>query len=195
MKSRKDYRVSPQIAGLSWLAAALTLLAAFAPSGLAATRGAFYYPWYPATWTINGAHVAYHPLLGYYDSSSVRVVDRHVRMLNWAKVDVAIASWFGPGSQSESTRIPLLLRRTVAPLKWALFYECEGNSPSGSSCRGGGPDPTVAAIQKDLAYASAYTASPAYMRVNGRPLVFVWSAGDSSVRWPLAGSRPHPAGT
>ena len=156
------------------------LLAASAPPGLAATRGAFYYPWYPATWSVNGAHVAYHPLLGYYNSSSARVVDRHVRMLNYADVDVAIASWFGPGSQSESTRIPLLLRRSVAPLEWALFYECEGNRPTGSSCRSGGPDPSVAAIRNDLAYASAYTASSAYVRVNGRPLIFVWSAGDSS---------------
>jgi hypothetical protein len=150
------------------------------PAAAAATRGAFYYPWYPATWTVNGAHVSYHPLLGYYSSSDTSVVDRHIRMLNYAKVDVGIASWFGPGSQSESTRIPLLLKRTVGPLKWALFYECEGNPSHGSSCPSGGPDPSVAAIQKDLAYASAYTSSPTYMRVNGRPLIFVWSAGDAS---------------
>jgi hypothetical protein len=172
------------------LAIVATLLAVLAPRGEAATRAAFYYPWYPATWTVNGAHVAYHPLLGYYNSSSASVVDRHVQMLNYANVDVAIASWFGPGSQSESTRIPLLLSRSVAPLKWALFYECEGNPPSGSSCQSGGPDPSVAAIQNDLAYASAYTSSPAYTHVNGRPLIFVWSAGDAScevaARWKQA---------
>ena len=88
--------------------------------------GAFYYPWYPATWTVNGAHVAYHPLLGYYSSSSLRVVDRHVRTLNYAKVDVAIASWFGPGSQSEATRIPLLLRRTVAPAEVGAVLRMRG---------------------------------------------------------------------
>lgn len=161
-----------------------------APTGDAATRGAFYYPWYPETWTVNGAHVAYHPRLGYYSSSKTSVVDRHVQALNYAGVDVGIASWFGPGSHSEAYRIPLLLRRTVGHLKWALYYECEGNPARGSSCRSGGPNPTVQAIRNDLAYASIYASSRAYMRVNGRPLIFVWSPGDAACevanRWKQA---------
>lgn len=158
----------------------VALLAGLAPASEAATRGAFYYPWYPQTWTVNGSHVAYHPLLGYYSSSDRSVVDRHVQWLNYANVGVAIASWFGPGSQSESTRIPLLLSRTVPPLEWTLYYECEGNPTQGSSCPSGGPNPSVAAIQSDLNYASAYAGSPSYARVNGKPLIFVWSAGDSA---------------
>jgi hypothetical protein len=161
-----------------------------APAAGAATRGAFYYPWYPETWTVSGIHVAYHPLLGYYNSSRRSVVDRQVRWLNYARVDVAIASWFGPGSHSESTRIPLLLDRTVSPLKWALYYECEGNPTQGSSCRSGGRNPFVTAIRNDLAYATKYTRSPAYMRVNGRPLIFVYgnddAACDVSARWKQA---------
>jgi hypothetical protein len=175
----------------AWCAAiAIVLLAGLAPAGKAATRGVFYYPWFPETWTVNGSHVAYHPALGYYNSSDQAVVDRHVQALNYANVDVAIASWFGPGSHSESIRIPLLLNRTVPPLKWALYYECEGNPTQGSSCKSGGPDPSVAAIQSDLAYASAYASSPSYMRVGGRPLIFVYSAGDSAcavaTRWKQA---------
>jgi Glycosyl hydrolase family 99 len=143
---------------------------------------------------VNGAHVSYHPALGYYSSSDPAVVDRHVAALNYANVDVAIASWFGPGSQSEASRIPLLLSRTAGPLRWALYYECEGNPPAGSSCQSGGPDPSAAAIESDLAYASAYAGSPAYMRVNGRPLIFVYSAGDSCAvadRWKQAAPGWH----
>jgi hypothetical protein len=165
-------------------------LFALASPAAAATRGAFYYPWYPETWTVGGAHVAYHPQLGYYSSSTPSVVDRHVRALNYASVDVGIASWFGPGSHSEAFRIPLLLRRTVGHLKWALYYECEGNPTRRSSCRSGGPNPTVEAIRNDLAYASIYASSHAYMRVNGRPLIFVWSPGDAACevasRWKQA---------
>jgi hypothetical protein len=169
---------------------ALAVALAFVPNAEAALRAAFYYPWYPATWTVNGAHVSYHPLLGYYSSSDPAVVDRHVQSLNYANVDVAIASWWGPHSQSESTRIPLLLSRTNPPLKWALFYECEGNSPSGSSCPNGGPNPSVGAIQSDLTYASSYTNNSSYMRINGRPLIFLWSTGDDpcevAARWKQA---------
>jgi hypothetical protein len=172
------------------VAIVLALFPVLATASQAATRGAFYYPWYPATWTVNGAHVAYHPLLGYYSSSDQSVVDRHIQWLNYANVDVAIASWFGPGSQSEATRIPLLLSRTVPPLKWSLYYECEGNPPQGSSCQSGGPNPSVAAIKSDLAYAGAYASSPSFMRINGKPLIFVWSAGDAACevadRWKQA---------
>jgi hypothetical protein len=178
----------------SILAAALcaAVCAALAPASQAATRGAFYYPWYPETWTVGGVHVAYHPLLGYYNSSGRAVVDRHVRWLNYARVDVGIASWFGPGSHSEAKRIPLLLSRTVAPLKWALFYECEGNPTRGSSCRSGGPNPSVTAIRDNLTYASPYIHSPSYKHINGRPLIFVWNVGDAPCeiahRWKQAAS-------
>jgi hypothetical protein len=125
--------------------------------------------------------------LGYYDSSATAVVDQHVSALDWGGFDAAIASWWGPGTHKEPTRIPLLLERTRAlgsPLKWALYYECEG---------GGcpvGPDPAPDAIAADLAAAGAYAAHPSYLRIGGRPVLFVYSAGDSSCdlvdRWRAA---------
>jgi glycosyl hydrolase family 99 len=146
-------------------------------------RGAFYYPWYPATWTVNGAHVFYHPTLGYYSSSDASVVDEHISALDYAHVKVGIASWFGINTQSETVRIPLLLNRTAArssSLKWALFYEKEGSS-----------NPTVAQIQSDLAYVNSnYATHSAYAYVNGKPVIFVWNANDTScevaTRWKAA---------
>lgn len=146
-------------------------------------RGAFYYPWYPATWTVNGAHVFYHPTLGYYSSSDAAVVDQHISALVYAHVKVGIASWFGVNTQSETVRIPLLLSRTAAlssPLKWALFYEREGSA-----------NPTVAQIQADLAYVNSnYAGHSSYAYVNGKPLIFVWNANDTTCdvanRWNAA---------
>ena len=146
-------------------------------------RAAFYYPWYPETWTVNGAHVFYSPTLGYYDSSSAAVVDEHVRALDYAKVKVAIASWWGVGKQKESFRIPLLLERTAAlssPLKWSLYYEKEGSG-----------NPSVAELQADLLYIRTnYASWPGYAYVNGKPVVFVYNAGDGTCevadRWKQA---------
>jgi hypothetical protein len=132
-------------------------------------RAAFYYPWFPETWSVNGAHVAYHPSLGYYDSSVQSVVDTHIHDMDYANVKVAIASWWGPNTHSENTRIPLLLSRTAAlgsSLKWAFYYEKEGQS-----------DPAVAEIQADLDYIKAhYTDDPSYAYVNGKPVIFVYNA-------------------
>ncbi len=130
---------------------------------------AFYYPWFPETWVVNGAHVSYTPTLGYYDSSTQSVVDSHIQALNYAKIKVGIASWWGSGTHSENTRIPLLMNRTAAlgsPVKWALYYEKEGQA-----------DPTVAEIQSDLDYITAnYASNPSYAHVGGKPVLFVYNA-------------------
>ena len=146
-------------------------------------RGAFYYPWYPATWTVGGQYPHFAPTLGYYDSSNAALVDQHVRALDYARVKLAIASWFGPGTQSESARIPLLLDRSIAlgsPLRWTLYYEKEE-----------GANPSVAELQSDLAYIRTnYASRPGFASMSGKPVIFVWNAGDTSCevasRWSQA---------
>lgn len=136
-------------------------------------RGAFYYPWYPETWTVGGVHVSYQVELGYYTSDDVAVVDRHIVDMDYAKIDVAIASWWGPGSHNEDTRFPMLLDRTVAAgsdLKWAAYYEDEGFG-----------DPSVDVLRFDLAYLMEhYTDHEAYARIDGKPVIFVYNANDNA---------------
>lgn len=146
-------------------------------------RGAFYYSWYPATWGVAGSHVFYQPDLGYYSSDDQAVVDQHIKALEYAKVDVAIASWWGINQQSESKRFPALFSRTIAAgsaLKWAIYYEKEGFG-----------NPTVAQIQTDLAYVKQnYAGHPNYAHVDGKPVVFVYNADDNTCevadRWAAA---------
>ena len=103
--------------------------------------------------------------------------------MDYANVDVAIASWWGINQQSENTRIPRLLNRTVAAgsdLKWAVLYEKEGFG-----------NPTVAEIQSDLAYVKQnYVPNQAYAKINGKPVIFVYNADDNTCevadRWTQA---------
>ncbi len=145
-------------------------------------RAAFFYPWYPETWRVGGAWPHFKPTAGWYSSSRPSVVDGHIRALGYARVQLALASWWGPGTHAEATRVPLLLARTKAlgsGLRWALYYEREGTG-----------DPSVDAIRADLAYAARYTASTAYARLGGKPLIFVYSANDTTCsvasRWDQA---------
>ena len=134
-------------------------------------RAAFYYPWFPQTWMVNGAHVFYHPSSGYYDGSDQEVVNSHIASLDFAKVDVGIISWRGPNAQQETERVPLLLNQTNAlgsDLKWSIYYEKEGFG-----------NPSVAELKADLAYLQTrYTESQAYAHVNDRPVLFVYNADD-----------------
>lgn len=148
-------------------------------------RAAFYYPWFPETWTVRGQHVRYNPSLGYYNSSDAAVARAHVRQLQYGRIEVAIASWWGRGTHFESTRLPLLLNTTgslASPLKWSVYYEQEG-----------GADPSVAALSSDLSYlATRYARHDSYARVAGKPVIFVYNANDSNcevaTRWKQATS-------
>jgi hypothetical protein len=131
-------------------------------------RGAFYYPWQPETsWPAPGRwYTHYHPSLGGYDSGVPALIQRHVRELEYAKVNLGITSWWGRGLRTDA-RLPTILSETAAmgsPLRWSVYYEPEGTS-----------DPTVEQLRSDLTYLrDRYAANPAYFRVGGRFVVFVW---------------------
>jgi acid phosphatase type 7 len=132
-------------------------------------RAAFYYPWFPEAWDQAGIYpfTKYTPTAGFYDSSSTAVVQQHIRSLEYGRVEAGIASWWGQGSRTD-TRIPTLLSATRAlasGFRWSLYYEQEGSS-----------DPSAAAIEADLRYMrDRYGSDPAYLRVNGRFVVFVYA--------------------
>jgi hypothetical protein len=131
-------------------------------------RATFHYPWFPPT-----TFGRFHPVLGVYSDSDPATVDAHVRAMDWGKVDVSISSWWGQGKQSEQARIPLLMDRTTAlgsRLKHSLYYEKEGFG-----------NPSHAEITSDLDYIKArYAGRPEFARIDGQPVLFVYSADDTT---------------
>jgi hypothetical protein len=143
---------------------------AYPPQPTFPIRGGFYYPWFPEAWDQNGISpfTDHHPSLGFYDSTDDAVRDAHLRALHYAGIDAGIYSWWGQGSKEDGRLWGMLARTTVteSPLKWAIYYEREGN----------GPDPSVAELASDLDYiTSRYAADPAYLRVGGKPVIFVYA--------------------
>jgi len=133
-------------------------------------HAAFYYPWFPEQWGRSSLHTRYHPSAGRYSSDATAVVDTQIDQLDYAGLDVAIASWWGPGTHAEERRIPELLDRTAAlgsPLRWALYYEPEGQG-----------DPTPQQLDSDLGYVQQhYAGSSRYARIAGKPVIFVFADG------------------
>lgn len=134
-------------------------------------RAAFYYPWFPEAWNQQGLDpfTHYNPSLGFYDSGATNVIEQHIQALEYGNVQAGIASWWGQGSKTD-LRFPALLATTDAmgsSLRWAIYYEPEGTG-----------DPTVAQIAADLSYIrDRYAADPAYLRIDGRFVVFVYATG------------------
>ena len=130
-------------------------------------RAAFYYPWFPEAWDQSSINpfTHYHPSQGFYDGANSSVVANQIKAMQYAKISVGIASWWGQGSQTNA-KMPLLLATAARTgFHWALYYEAEGSS-----------DPSVAQIASDLAYINShYGSSPSLYRVNGKPVIFVYA--------------------
>ena len=130
-------------------------------------RAAFYYPWFPEAWNQQGFNpfTRYHPSLGFYDSGSASVIQAHVAAMQGARIQAGIASWWGQGSRTDS-RISALLAN-AGSFRWTLYYEPEGSG-----------DPSVTALDADLDYIAAnYASQPAWLRIGGKPVIFVWGSG------------------
>jgi glycosyl hydrolase family 99/calcineurin-like phosphoesterase family protein len=134
-------------------------------------RAAFYYPWFPEAWNQQGTEpfTKYNPSLGFYRSDDSAVIQKHVRAMEYGGIDAGISSWWGQGSK-EDLRFPKLLSETEgleSNLRWAPYYEEESLG-----------NPSASKIAGDLAYLkSHYGSQPAYLRIQGRPVIFVYADG------------------
>ncbi len=156
-------------------------------------RAVFYYPWFPEAWNQQGFNpfTNYTPSLGYYDSSSVSVIQAHISAMTYGNIKASILSWWGQGSNSDQ-RVATILGATSGSsnpnFRWGIYFENESQG-----------NPTVAQIQNDLQYLqSHYGTNPSFLRVNGKFVIFVYAdAADAcgmADRWVQADNGlGHPA--
>jgi len=144
-------------------------------------RGAFYYAWYPETWSVNGKDVFYRPTLGKYANGDPNIQTDHVRALDYANVDVSIVSWWGPDKTLDRPRILNLMDRTKSlnsPVKWTVYHEEERLR-----------DMSVSELKADLDYLKKWFAwHESWAHIDGKPIIFVYNEGGCEVadRWTQA---------
>jgi hypothetical protein len=147
-------------------------------------RAVFYYAWYPEAWFRASVYpyTRFHPTLDYYGANDPAVVRRQLDALLYAHLDAAVYSWWGrdeyPPTDVRLWRYLAAARTT--PFRWAIYYEREGYE-----------DPSVERLHADLEYVrDEYASNQAYLRVDGRFVVFVYAGlGDScgmAERWRAA---------
>jgi hypothetical protein len=137
------------------------------PTSANPIRATFYYPWFPEAWDQSGINpfTHYHPSGGFYNGASSSVVAGQIKAMQYGKISVGIASWWGQGSQTDAKMPTLLSTAAGTGFRWAIYYEPEGSS-----------DPSVAQIASDLRYInSRYASDPSLYKINGKPVVFVYA--------------------
>ena len=127
---------------------------------------AFYYPWYHLSdWS--SLQLKDRPSTPYTSNSSSAIA-RQIDQAQGAGIDGFISSWWGPGSYTDQNLELLLDLAKDRNFKVAIYFETLTDS---------GPR-NVDEISRWLAYAiSTYRDHPAFMKVNGKPLIVVWASG------------------
>ncbi len=150
----------------------------------------FYYPWWgradgpSGKWYHWNPTTARHdvtdtPVLGLYDSNDSAVVRQHIRWAKEAGIDAFVSSWWGPTSFEDHSLQVLLAVAQQEHFKVSIILE----NPF-----------TPAELYDDFHTLLATRAtSPAWLRVNGRPVVFVYARimnrfTPDDFRWAFAGT-------
>ncbi|MCW2809738.1 MAG: phosphatidylinositol-3-phosphate phosphatase [Friedmanniella sp.] len=153
------------LAGAAALApVASTSTAATASAATTPIRAAFYYPWFPETehWSTR-----YSPSLGKYDSSDPAVLATHVSQARYAGLDAFISSYWGAGTKT-AQRLPLLLNAARAQnFHVTPYYEPESKATP----------PTAAGLKADFDALATLANDTAWLRVDGKPVLFVYNTG------------------
>src|SRR6185312_14735016 len=119
-----------------------------------------------------------------YRSDDPAQVHRQVEDMISRGIDGAIADWSGPDVASIETATQLLKTEAEAHAGHFEFSIMEDASALGTAATANGCDVTDQLIS-DLSYiASHYASSPAYMRWNGRPVIFFFGVDGFYIDWP-----------
>ena len=125
---------------------------------------AFYYTWFDEnTWTYERlSDLPAQP----YASRDRSAMGRHIEQAQAAGIDAFLAAWYGPGGGNQTEGNLAALLDEAAARNFRIGVLVETDSPFFA-----GPNDVTAALNH---LNSVHASHPAYLRVDGRPVVFFW---------------------
>jgi glycoprotein endo-alpha-1,2-mannosidase len=134
--------------------------------------GVYYYPWYFDDFH-GGNYLREHlvpmqePVLGEYNDRNSDVIDQHLEWSHYAGINFWATSWWGPGSREDITLLNHILQHPeLDNLKIAIMYETTGRTSDFTDYSNLGPDITY--------LANHYFNHPNYLKINGKPVIFIY---------------------
>jgi|GEM_PF-1596224 len=141
--------------------------------------GAYYYVWWGVSinphWPLG---YRYTPVLGEYSSGDPEVANQHILWASRYGVDFFTVSWFGSHPWADYPAIDQslksgLLNATELPrIRFCLLYESPAIMDRAEM---EGANKTETFMEDMLYAASNYFVNPNYLKINGKPVVFLYS--------------------
>ena len=149
---------------------------------------AFYYPWYGTSeWRGEWSHwegvdraakdltnAPHYPAEGPYGSLNPEVLERHVEQAGSHGIDGFVCSWWVPGDHRDRAFEKLLRLAEKSDFKVTVYWE---------TVPGPGGNAAERAVS-DLSYVlKKYADSPAFLKVDGKPVIFAFGRVTQQVLW------------
>lgn len=174
------------------------------PTPIIPLLGVFLYPWFggnpvispttietwrhwrdlsnpPSTWFSNYLPTpftdTFDPYNDLYSSKDINLIKWELSLLKKAGINFFISSWWGQNSYEDQAlyTISQLLPTSINPYpdaKFCIYYELDGQ----------GIDIPEAQIISDINYVlSTYSNNPNYLKINGKPVVFVYQIANNII--------------
>ena len=141
--------------------------------------GAFYYPWYSSKpirhWPEGYKGI---PILGEYNSRDPAVISKHIDWATGHGIDFLCVSWWGPRSWEDITLRDFILKNPlIDDIQICILYESKGRFFGKEKMNFDSYNRII--LLDDLRYLSdTYFNNPRYLKIDGRPVVFIYAAKD-----------------
>lgn len=155
--------------------------------------GAYYYLWFPYNFNQRGylrkiLDPPQTPILGIYNSADPDVAEKHISWCSRYGIDFLVIDWWPNRPQLNKVIDSGFLRAVnLDDIKWCLFYETQSlgiNRATGSIIWT--EDKIDRLISDFLELSGRYFNHPGYLKINGRPVIFMYLTRNFSGKTVLA---------